>query len=228
MQGVAAPAGSLTSCLPGDAPECRRSRVPRSAGTILCFPIKPAGTWWSQPARWGVGMSQRGGRACFKHPVLSRPVQKAASTFCLRTEYSWPRSCLYHEVLEDKALWKTKCCLTTAWLREIFLSTEQTLQVTNIFNGVYYFIIASCYNRQLNHDKQKKQKCDVLEDQICFLYICFVNLHSSTFCFLWWAIIKAWNSCLPTLPSHVNFALGMSLFQTAFLIIVLAWERTPK
>lgn len=165
---------------------------------------------------------QTGGtqRVCIQNKILPRPVQKAVYTFCLGTEYSWPRSCLYHEVLEGKAQWKTTCRITKVYFGEIFLSTEQTLQVTNIFNGVYYFIIASCYKRQLKHDKQKKQKCDVLEDQISLPYICFVNLHSSTFCFLWWAVIKAWNSCLPTLPSHVNFALGMSLFQTAFLIMV--------
>lgn len=138
----------------------------------------------------------------------------------LRTERSWPHTCLYHEVLEGRAQWKTKCRIVKLYFGEIFLSTEQTLQVAHIFNGVYYFIIAGCYNRQLKHDKQKQHKCDVVDDQISLPYICFVNLHSSTFCFLWWAVIKAWNSCLPTLPSHVNFALGMSLLQTAFLIMV--------
>lgn len=155
-----------------------------------------------------------------KTKILPRPVLKAVPTFCLRTEHSWPRSCLCWEVLEGKAKWKNKRHMIKAYFGKIFLSTEQTLQVTNIFNGVYYFIRASCYNRQLKHDKQKKQKCDVLEDQISSPSICFVNLHSSALCFLWWAVIKAWNSCLPTLPSHVNFALGMSLFQTVFLIMV--------
>lgn len=126
----------------------------------------------------------------------------------------------FQGVLEGKAQWKAICHIINFCFGEIFLSTEQTLQVTHLFNGVYYFIIAACYNGQLKHDKQKQQKCDVVDDQISFPYICFVNLHSSTLCFLWWAAIKAWNSCLPTLPSHVNFALGMSLLQAAFLIMV--------
>lgn len=136
-----------------------------------------------------------------------------------------------HEVLEGKAQWKTKCHIINLYFGEIFLSTEQTSQVTHPFNGVYYFIIAGCYNGQLKHDKQKQQKCDVVDDQISFPYICFVNLHSSPLCFLWWAVIKAWNSCLPTLPSHVNSALGMSLLQTAFLIMVPehhAWGGAHK
>lgn len=132
-----------------------------------------------------------------------------------RTECSWPHTCLYHEVLEGKAQWKIKCHLIKLCFGEISLSAEQTLQVTHLFNGVYYFIRVGCCNGQLKDDKQKQQKCDVVDDQISFPYNCFVNLHSSTLCFLWWAVIKAWNSCLPTLPSHVNFALGMSLLQNS-------------
>lgn len=171
------------------------------------------GTWfgklseWHKRIPWQTGSSLRG-----------KP-----SAFLLNHHQGWvlltsPLSS--QEVLEGKAQWKTKCHIINLYFGEIFLSTEQTSQVTHLFNGVYYFIIAGCYNGQLKHDKQKQQKCDIVDDQISFPYICFVYLHSSPLCFLWWAVIKAWNSCLPTLPSHVNFALGMSLLQTAFLIMV--------
>lgn len=133
---------------------------------------------------------QTGGtqRVCIKNNILQRPVQKQH----IHSASGLNRADL--TVVFTMKFWRAKPSerLNAVLLSsEIFLSTEQTLQVTNIFNGVYYFIIASCYNRQLKHNKQKKQKSDVLEDQISFPYICFVNLHSSTFCFFWWAVIKA-------------------------------------
>lgn len=130
-------------------------RVRAAFGRVTSACVWPSG-WnliWKALLKWQEGIPWQIGSTVWEEN------QPSASLLNHHPPQGWEQltsPLSFHEVLEGKAQWKTKCHIINSYFGEIFFSTEQTLQVTHLFNGVYYFIMAGCYNGQLKHDKSTR------------------------------------------------------------------------